>query len=214
MDTALYNWKKSKFLEYKIYRFYYLFRLVNIRSILVRGILSQNEVIARELLSDSFADPDCQDIRDRKEIYLTDGRLHKLHNLVPLYFTPKTPTLFRIREDQETLAFAEVESFVILDPQIEYAFCDGNATSHPTSFSYDLNKLDRIDWKVIRSNYWNDFPDGKRIRNAEFFIYPRIPLNRIARFIVFNAAAQAKAEDLANKCQMGINVIVDTACFF
>ena len=165
-------------------------------------------------MSESFAEESCQEIRDNKKIYLSDGNLHELHDLIPLYFTPRTPTLFARKAEQNSLIFAEIESFVILDESISYAFSDGNATSHETRFAYDLKKLDQVNWDVIHANYWNNFVDGKRMRNAEFFIYPRIPRNRIDRFIVINNDSKKRAEDLAALWHASINIEVDKGYFF
>ena len=59
-----------------------------------------------------------------------------------------------------------------------------------TSKVLRLNRLDWIDWEVIRSDRWDIYPDGRRKRCAEVMIIPSIPIQRIWRFVVNNIEMQ------------------------
>ena len=47
-----------------------------------------------------------------------------------------------------------------------------------TDFFDDLKDLDKIDWDLMQSRYWNDTnddPDRKRRRQAEFLVHEFFP---------------------------------------
>lgn len=56
-------------------------------------------------------------------------------------------------------------------------FTDGNAANGPTNFFNDVSRLADLDWDCIRSDYWNDFPDGVRIRCAEVLVPDTVPFD-------------------------------------
>ena len=64
-------------------------------------------------------------------------------------------------------------SELLTDTNINFAFTDGNATNLTTKFYRNLEDLNKLNWEIIMSERWNDKPDGKRIRNSEFLIYPK-----------------------------------------
>ncbi len=221
IDKAkLLNWRKSqinqsmKRNEFPPYLLY-LSRKESFESIVKNGILPQNETKKKNLLSSSFADLDVQEKREGKSYYLSDTKSHNLHDVVPLYFKARTPTLSVIREQQENLFFCKVSlQKLILDPKIAFAFTDGNAASDYTSSYYDLKKLDKLNWVVINSEFWTDKKDGKRIRNAEFLIYPKIKIEYVFEFSANNQKLKEKFEDILLKNSIKIPVTIDKRCFF
>ena len=73
--------------------------------------------------------------------------------------------------------FCLINSMKLLsDPDINFAH-HGDPTNLDTNFLAE--KLSELNWDIINGEYWNDKPDGKRIRNAEFLIYPQIKLKYI-----------------------------------
>ena len=81
---------------------------------------------------------------------------------------------------QEDVFFCLINSYELLsDPEVNFAYTDGNATNRITKFYYNLDSLNKLKWDIINSDRWNDKPDGKRIRNSEFLIYPGIKLKYI-----------------------------------
>ena len=69
-------------------------------------------------------------------------------------------------------------------------------------------------WNIINADFWNDFEDGKRIRNAEFLIYQKIEINYISEFTVNNNDLKNTFEIELNKKSIKIPVRVDKFCFF
>ena len=203
--------KRNEFPPYLLY----LSRKESFGSIVKNGILPQNEAKKKHLLSGSFADIGVQERRERKSYYLSDTKSYNLHDVVPLYFKAQTPTLSARREQQENLFFCKVSPLkLISDPKIAFAFTDGNAASDYTSSYYDLKKLGKLNWKVIHSEFWNDNVDGKRIRNSEFLIFPKIEIKYIFEFSVNNQKLKEEFENILLKNSIKIPVTVDERCFF
>ena len=211
---SLFDWRRSKLQEYNIHSFFYFSHKDNIETILKYGILPKNEVHKMGLDFTSFAEEGVQYKRDTKKIKLTDGNWYNIHDLVPLYLTPRTPTLYSRKNMQSNFFFCVVQSFLICSETTNFAFSDGNAASHATSFHYSLKKLNEIPWDVIRAKSWNEFPDGKRKRNSEFLIYPKVPVSRIWRFVVNNAKLKSKLESELNRFGLEKEVTINQRYFF
>ena len=103
---------------------------------------------------------------------------------------------------------------VLEDLSINYSFTDGNAACHETSFHGSLKELDCIPWDVVRSEYWNDQPDGKRKRNAEFLIQPYIDVKWISKIYVNNTGLKEKVAQILSKHNKKIPCDVDMRYFF
>ena len=72
----------------------------------------------------------------------------------------------------------------------------------------------KINWYIINSEFWNDKADGKRIRNSEFLIYPKIEIKYISEFSVNNQKLKEEFENILLKNSIKIPVTVDERCFF
>ena len=196
---------KSTLNEYRIQWLYYFFLFDNLLSIIENGILPKN--IVRQIIPDycSFANESVQKRRQTKKIKFSCGKRLLIHDAVPLYFTPFTPTLFAVREKSNEICFAVVDADVIFDPENSFAFSDGNAGSSRTRFFCDTKDLCRLPWDIIRATYWNDFEDGVRRRNSECLIYPKVAIDKIKWFIVSTDENKRHAKDFLDLS--GINHI-------
>ncbi len=196
---SLKSWKIEKLTQYNIKYFYYLCPIDNIENVLKYGILSKN--LTDELLGEtkSFADNNVQEIRDKKNIICSDQNYYNLHDLVPLYFTPKTPTLYKKKDEQNNLMILVIDSEIICDQNIVYAFSDGNAASHNTRFYWSLNNISKLPWNIINAESWCEYEDGKRKRCCEFLIYPNVSVNRIKKIIISNNFSFNKISEILKK---------------
>ena len=151
---------------------YYLSTKENFQSILTNGILSKKEIQNKKISYKSFADEDVQQRRSGIQINVSDGSTRcELHELVPLYFNPKSPTLYSRQAYQNDFFFCKISPIkIISNLKKKFAFTDGNAASDDTKKFWNLKKLQTLKWNIINADFWNDFEDGKRIRNAEFLI--------------------------------------------
>lgn len=177
---------------YNIHGLYYFSRMENLNSIIINGILPKNVVEKRGLNFEVFANQEVQKRRHWKMFNLKSNNQNnnprpiRLHSLVQLYFTPKTPTLSAVRELQDNIFFTQIDPEIICNENISYCFTDGNAAISSTKHYTDLDDLDRISWDVIHAEYWNSFQDGKRIRNSEVLIHPNVSTDFFKKIVVSN----------------------------
>jgi len=165
---------------------YYFSRIENLDNIIKHGILSYNEVNNMNIDSITFAEETVQVRRDRRNIFLSNNMKKNLHDLVPLYFKSKTPTLYARKDIQDKIFFCKIETSILSDKNVGIAFTDGNAASDQTKFYWNVMNLTKLNWDIILDSRWNDYEDGRRQCNSEFLIYPKVSLNRINEFIVIN----------------------------
>lgn len=195
--------------------FYYLSPIENIENIVKYGILSKNETVKNNLNAISFADRDVQGWRKAKNCLISNSKNKKLHDLVPLYLNSKTPTLYSRKPIQNRLFFCLIDAKkLISDINIEFAFTDGNATNLNTKFYYSLNNLKNLNWNIINSSSWSDKPDGKRIRNSEFLIFPKVNLSHIKIISCFNDEILKKINNIFQKNKLEIEINVNKNLYF
>jgi hypothetical protein len=85
-----------------------------------------------------------------------------------------------VRKDwQDKIIILGVDRNLLLEPGAIYT--DGNAAASETNFYSGAANLDSLQWDIIQADYWNDYPDGKRIKCAEVLIYPRVEARHIHR---------------------------------
>jgi hypothetical protein len=214
MDQQLQAWRRKRLNQHNIINFWYFAFIDNLHLILQYGILPKNEVDRRGLQYRSFAEETVQIRRHHHTIHLSNQKEYKIHDVVPVYLCPKTPTLSARREIYSELVFLRIQSFILLDDEVEFAFTDGNAASRQTRFFVDLNHLEQLPWDVIRCKYWNDFTDGLRKRNSEFLIHPCIPVERIWDLYVVNETARTKVQGVVDQCNSRLKVSIKQDMFF
>lgn len=214
MPAALQHWIIEQLKKFRIHHFSYIVPISNIETVLLHGILPKNRTEKLGLKSESFALESCQQERDRKDIFLSDKNKHNVHDCVPLYITPLTPTLYKLKEKQKHLAIILVNSFILAKHGIFYAFSDGNMASHVTTYKYDLSKLDQLDWAVLRARYWADRPDGSRKRCAEFLISPGVPTSEFYKILTNNTGSCAIVDQAVKCAGLKIPSEIDHSYFF
>ncbi len=214
MNPTLQAWRRGRLLQYKIVNFWYFAFIDNLHLILQHGVLPKNEADRRGLQYRSFAEETVQARRHQRTIHLSNQKRYTIHDVVPVYLCPKTPTLFVRRTLQAELVFLRIQSFILLDEGVEFAFTDGNAASEQSNYFLELNHLDQIPWGVIRALYWNEYPDGRRKRNSEFLIYPSIPVGRIWDLGVVTETARTRVQAILNEHNSRLFVSVKRIWFF
>ena len=209
--TTVENCKKfPKFL-------YYLSSKENFESIITNGIISKNEIKKKNVNYKSFAEDEVQKRRSTIDINISDRTRRNLHDLVPLYFTPKTPTLYARQNNQYNFFFSKISSIkIISDLKKNFSFTDGNAASDLTKQYWNLKNLPKLKWDIILAESWADKEDGKRIRNAEFLIHSNIEIKFISEFIVLNSDLKIKFEKILEKknIKIPVNKDLDFSYFF
>lgn len=195
----------------KVDHLYYITEMENLPSLFTHGILPKNEVAKRGLTSKSFANPDVQKRRERKNVAMSDNVTRNLHDIVPLYIVSSTPTISAIWSNAR-LAIIEISTAVVCENP--YAFSDGNAASGATRFFSSLNDLDEIPHDVLDAQDWKEIHDGKRQRSAEFLIYPKIDASYFTRLFVINDIAERKCMQLKTEHGFPAPIEVNQHMFF
>ncbi len=214
LGQNLKEWIKCKLKEYKIHYFYYFVRIENLENILLKGILSKNMVESARQDYKSFANNDVQFRRDNKEITCSDKKDHNLHDLVPLYFTSKNACTYSQKQEQDNFCFILVSSHILLDGDLAYAFSDGNAASNNTHFYWSLNRLDKIDWNLIKTKNWTKNEDGKRKINCEWLIYPKVDKKYFYKIVVNTKESLEYINDILTKHNLKIECKFDKDTYF
>lgn len=200
--------------KYEIKELYYFSLIENLNSMLKVGILPKNVLNRANRQHHSFANNQVQYRRDQIDIQCSDSKKRNIHDVVPLYFTPLTPTLFCKQDIFTKIFFAVVNPHIIFEKGFHYAFSDGNAASNGTNFYNSTEYLFKINWTVIKAKYWADFQDGKRMRNAEMLIYPIIPNNYILKYVVINKTNKILVENILFKFNLNKPVEINESFFF
>jgi hypothetical protein len=173
--------KQNQYLDrFGINYFYHMTHIANLGSILQLGLKSHNDARKNNLMKNDIANSDVNDRRSRIE------PIHNrsLHDYVPLYFNPQNSMLFVRKNIQNDIVILAIDRMLICSENV--VFTDGNAANKPTRFFNSINNLNRINWKCIRAEFWNDFEDGKRERMAEVLVYPDIPVRCIQKIYCNN----------------------------
>ena len=206
---SLAEWRKKR-LEAKNIKFLYNFsNIENLPSIIKNGILPKNFVNRSCIKTSSFAEESVQERRHNKTVKLSDKSQVNLHDLVPLYFTPKTPTLYARKDLQSKIFFVEISVSLIYEEANNFSFTDGNAGSDSTQFFRNLNDISSLPLEVINAEYWNNFEDGRRKRCAEFLVYPKVDAKYINKFVVINNEALSICKDIIrgeSNCNIPIDI--------
>jgi len=188
--------KLSKLAELAAHKVDYLFHLTHVRnleSILRDGLLPLSQLRSGQVAFTDVSEPTVQMRRDNKQLRL-GPRVLSIHDLVPLFITPLTPMLYSRRNLIDELCFVIVHGSLICEDDVECVICDGNAASGPTKFwrlAPDQEVLSNLPWDVLRAQSWRDQPDGRRKRSAEVLVWPKVPVERIARIGVKSDGTRA-----------------------
>jgi len=168
--------EKEEILEnFKIEYLFHMTEVSNLKNIIQYGLLSHNEAHSKGFNKTDIALQDVNQRRsNKKPIYGLS-----LHDYVPMYFNPKNPMLYRRKHIQDNIVILAIDRRVIY--QDKSIFSDGNAASDSTKFFNNLSDLVRLNWNCIKSEYWNDQVDGKRIKCAETLTNPRIPVKYLKK---------------------------------
>jgi len=133
-----------------------------------------------------------------------------LHDYVPFYFAPRSPMLYAIykglvngyNDGQERIIYIVSSVEKIEECGLKYVFTDGHAVMMLTDFYNNKTDLDKIDWEIMNSRYWNDTAedgDRKRRRQAEFLLHQFLPVTAILGIGVYDIAVKNEVEEELSK---------------
>lgn len=138
---------------------------------------------------------------------------------VPFYFAPRSPMLYRIQkgeiegydEGQEPIIHLVAKIEEVAEADLSFCFTNGHAEMLPTEFYESLDDLDKIDWDLMKSNFWFDRKDDmnrKWRRQAEFLVHNHFPIKLIRGIGVCSKATKNEVEDILIKSGKCLKTIV------
>ena len=103
--------------------------------------------------------------------------------------------------------------------EFKWCFTDGNAAKKITDFYKKLARLDKIDWRSIKTTDFRiDNADGDedriRKKHAEFLVKDHVPANKIKNIAVLNNNVKSIVEDTIQNCNLDIEVTVRPNYYF
>ncbi len=142
-----------------------------------------------------------------------------LSDYVPFYFAPRSPMLYAIhcgtvenfREGQNSVLHLVSKAETIAEKGLSFTFTNGHAEMMLTEFYESLNELDKIDWELMKAEYWNDTEDDinrKWRRQAEFLVHNHFPVELIAGIGVISEEIKSDVEEILKTSGKEITVAV------
>lgn len=116
------------------------------------------------------------------------------------------PIVHLVSDLRATVAWANSE-------KRPWAFCDGNAAAHYTSFYDDLADLDNVDWAAVANHTFTD-PIVKERKQSEFLLFEYLPWHLIERIGVKDDQIAAKVRDAMNGMEALPAVSVEPSWYF
>ena len=100
---------------------------------------------------------------------------------------------------------------------LEFVFTDGHGIMTITDFFQDLTDLDKIDWDLMKENYWaNTEEDGdrKRRRQAEFLIHNFCPWHLIQKIADKDVSGRQSVNEWVAKLEHKPEVLVERSWYY
>ncbi|HAG83553.1 MAG TPA: DUF4433 domain-containing protein [Cyanobacteria bacterium UBA12227] len=197
---------------------YHITHIRNLQSILqLGGLIANNRLKEQQINYQDIAHGNIQD--RRALIRVPCAASGYLHDYIPFYFAPRSPMLYTINlgnvegyiEGQNPVIHIVTEAEIISANNLVFAFTDGHAVMNYSDFYDDLQRLDMIDWEIMRAKYWNNTPsdgDRRRRRQAEFLVHQFCPWALIIEIGVINSTVQSQVGQILQNfnCQTPVKV--------
>jgi hypothetical protein len=146
--------------------------------------------------------------REGKDIKVGPGG--RIHDYVSFYFGPLSPMLYSIHMGNSDTDCSQSEIVYIVtsipalsNANVQYVFTSGQAIMQLSTQHDDIKDLDKIDWDIIKAQYWFDRPpqyvDRQRRRMAELLVYQHVPIACIEGLVVQNAKAKDTVEAMVDE---------------
>jgi hypothetical protein len=161
---------------------FYVCHIDNISSILKLGILSHNVAHKDGLVKNDISDQYVNSLRNRFEESLGGN----IHDFAPLFLHLRNSTFFRWckSENKNNLILLKINPHILLADNV--AFSDGNAAVRTTKFYQNINDFNKLNWQIIKDDYWTNYPDGKRIKCSEVLVQDKIPLYYVNELLIYS----------------------------
>jgi len=148
-----------------------------------------------------------------------------LADYVPFYFAPRSPMLYSIhggyveqyREGQRPVVHLASSAESIAAAGLAFTFTEGHAELAYSSFYDDLADLDKVDWQVMKSRWWNDTVedmDRKRRRQAEFLVHGFVPWELVTKIGVIDDGVAEEVNEILRRGVHRPTVVVKGSWYY
>lgn len=159
-----------------------------------------------------------------KQRRLYECRLHSYPDLyvgdcVPFYFCPRSVMLFVIAKKNEHVSYKKGEDNIVhlevkltsvlkwaQDEKLKWAFTDTNAGSYTFNDYSDIRELKKLDWEIIKSNFWAG--PRREYKQAEFLIEDHIDIELFTQIGVKNQKIYNEVKHILEKRQSSLPVTI------
>lgn len=198
---------------------YHFTHIGNLSRLLSTGeILCKNEMTAQNANYTSSAFDSVQ--AHRKGFHVPVSMGGTIHDYVPFYFNSLSPMLYTINcgnvgnVRMQDLVFFKSSAQIVEASGSDFAFTDGHGIMDLSDYYDDIADLEQVPWNAINARYWNDFPDGRRLRQSEFLVYKRFNWNLVELIGVYNKTMKVSVENLLSGLQLPLIVEVKRNWYF
>lgn len=171
---------------------YRMIHYKNLEGLLTHGIHCAN---SEQRVPNYINIGDTELIEKRKSIPVDKEPFGTLDDYVPFYFCPRSPMLYKIKNNFEIYKCHQSEIIYLVssvekieESGLKYVFTDAHAYTGFKKFYNQKNELVNLDWEVLKSDNWAKTaldPDRKRRKQAEFLIYETLPFESLEGIGVF-----------------------------
>ncbi len=193
----------------------FLTPIVNVSSILKRGILCNRDARKKLKSFRSIANPDVQAKRAKKKVHVgLGGRLHTYANL---YICGRNPMTYDTLNQHQEMTILRVHKDVLKLPNVVVS--DGNAASDYTRFELARHGLDHVDMDAVFARDWRDpnqyvYWEKKRQKCAEILVPGKVPVDYIFGAYVVDESLVGEVQEAAAKLGRTLEIVVNKDIFF
>ena len=148
-----------------------------------------------------------------------------LGDYVPFYFAPRSPMLYAINsgfvegydEGQAPVIYLISSVEAVNATGRRWLFTEGHAEIAYTDYFNDLRHLNKIDWSVMKSKFWNDTdedPDRKRKRQAEFLVHEFFPWEAVQHVAVYTEMMKRQVKDILGDGKHARTVRIERSWYY
>jgi len=204
----------------------YAYRIIPIQNLeddLLNGLICKNKakVNAKRIV---IGNTEIITERDNRQVTCFPGTF--VNDYVPFYFSTRTPMLLNIKtgrgvpqRPQSEIIYLCFKLSDLATDKLEWCFTNGNAAKRISKFFNDLDNLDQIDWRSIRStdfgaNNADGDEDRLRKKHAEFLVKGKVPIKKLSHIAVLNSTVKKQVETILASNELDIKVVVEPKFYF
>lgn len=204
----------------------YVYRIIPIQNLeddLLNGLMCKNKAPANTKRI-VIGNTEIITERDNKEVACFPGTF--VNDYVPFYFSTRTPMLLNImtgkgvpKRPQSEIVYLCFKLLDLATDKFQWCFTNGNAAKRISKFYNDLDNLDQIDWRSIRStdfatNNADGDEDRVRKKHSEFLVKDKVPIKKLSHIAVVNSAVKGQVETILANNKLEIRVVVEPKFYF